>query len=146
MALQTCPTCRTANPADNGYCGNCGAELRRDSLIISQPAPLQIGESQLATPQVKALAVTVAVGLTTLLAEAGLVYLQRRVSRMQRPSLSLRRRKKPAVEPTAIVPTGRRNGRVITVVGERVVEERRWGRPMRRVVERFAWRGEEVDS
>jgi hypothetical protein len=120
--------------------------LKQSALIINQPAPIQLGDRPLATPQVKALAVTAAIGLTTLLAEAGLVYLQRRVSRMQRPSLSLRRRKKPAVEPTAIVPAGRRNGRVITVVGERVVEERRWGRPMRRVVERFAWRGEERNS
>lgn len=146
MALQTCPTCRHSSPADNTYCGNCGAELRQGSLIISQPAPLRIGDSQLATPQVKALAVTVAVGLTTLLAEAGLVYLQRRVSRMQRPSLSLRRRKTPAVKETAIVPAQRRNGRVVTIVGERVVEEKRWGRPVRRVVERFAWRGEERDN
>ena len=39
--------------------------------------------------------------LATLLAEAGLIYLQRRVSEMERPSLSIPRRKSKS---TAIVP------------------------------------------
>ncbi len=146
MASQTCPICRSGNPAGNSFCGNCGAELQERALIISAPSPLQIGDSQMATPQLKALVVTVAVGAATLLAEAGLVYLQRRVSTMERPSLSPRKKNPPAVEESAIVPVQPSNGRVITVVSERVVEEKRWGRPVRRVVERFAWRGEERDS
>lgn len=146
MALQTCPNCRSSSPAGSSYCGNCGAELRQGSLIISQPQPIEISDGQLATPQLKALAATVAVSLAALLAEAGLIYLQRRVSRMERPSFSLRRRRARVAEETAIVPVEKGNGRVITVVSERVVEEKRWGRPVRRVVERFAWRGEERNS
>ena len=146
MALQTCPNCRSGSPVGSSYCSNCGAELRQGSLIISQPQPIQVSDGQLATPQLKALAATVAVSLAALLAEAALNYLQRRVSRMERPAFSLRIRRARAAEETAIIPVDKQNGRVITVVSERVVEEKRWGRPVRRVVERFTWRGEERNS
>jgi hypothetical protein len=33
--------------------------------------------------------------------------------------------------------------RVVTVFSERIIEERRWGRPVRRIVDRLAWRSEE---
>ena len=146
--MKTCPICRQQNPAANSFCGNCGADLNENALLISRPAPVQIGEKQLATPQVKALAVTIALGAATLLAEAGLAYLQRRVADMERPSLSLRRGKKAADQTTVILPENTKQppGRVITVVSERVIEEKRWGRPVRRIVERVAWRGEERKS
>ena len=148
--MKTCPICRQQNPSTNSFCGNCGADLadldrNNKSLLVRRPTAVEVGETQLATPQAKALIVTVAVGVATLLAEAGLVYLQRRVSEMERPSLSLRRKKKPAGEKSIIIPpdSKRAPDRVITVVSERVVEERHWGRPVRRIVERVAWRGEE---
>mgnify|MGYP001825337613 CR=1 FL=1 len=148
--MKTCPICRQQNPSANSYCGNCGADLadqdrNEKALLIKRPTAIQIGENPLATPQVKALAVTVALGVATLLAEVGLTYLQRRVSEMERPSLSLRRRKKAANKNALIIPSNPKQppDRVITVVSERVVEEKRWGRPVRRIVERMAWRGEE---
>jgi hypothetical protein len=128
----------------NSFCGNCGADLNENALIVKRPSPIQIGEKHLARQQVKALALTLAVGAATLLAEAGLSYLQRRVSEVERPSLSLRSRKKAAAEKSLIIaPAKRPPDRVITVVSERVIEEKRWGRPVRRIVERIAWRGEE---
>jgi hypothetical protein len=142
--MKTCPICRQENPTANSYCGNCGADLNESALIVKQPTPIQIGDKQLAKPPVKVLAVTLAVGAATLLAEAGLSYIQRRVSEVERPSLSLRGRKKAAAETSIIVPrTKQAPDRVITVVSERVIEEKRWGRPVRRIVERMAWRGEE---
>ena len=151
--MKTCPICRQQNPAANSYCGNCGADLagpdqKNKSLLVRRPTPIEIGENQLATPQAKALIVTVAVGVATLLAEAGLTYLQRRVSEMERPSLSPRRGKKATSEKAVIIPpeSKRPPDRVITVVSERVIEEKRWGRPVRRIVERVAWRGEERRS
>lgn len=146
MAMTICSTCGQENPADNRYCGSCGAKLNERALIISQPSPIMIGDRQLSQSQIKALAATIAVGLAALLAEAGLAYLQNLLSSRERPSLSLRRKKKSAVQETTVVPVRRRNGRVVTVVSERVIVEKRWGRPVRRVVERFAWRGEERDS
>jgi hypothetical protein len=142
--MKTCPICRQENPAANSYCGNCGADLNETALIVKKPTTIQIGEKPLATPQAKALVVTLAVGAVTLLAEAGLTYLQHRVEGLERPSFSLRKLKKPAAEKALIMPPSKRPpDRVITVVGERVIEEKRWGRPVRRIVERMAWRGEE---
>ena len=156
--MKTCPICRQQNPSANSFCGKCGADLaetnradldREDkALLIRRPTPIEIRENQLATPQAKALVVTIAVGVATLLAEAGLAYLQRRVSEMERPSLSLRRSKKAVDEKSIIIPPNSKRppDRVITVVSERVIEEKRWGRPARRIVERMAWRGEERRS
>jgi hypothetical protein len=151
--MKTCPICRQQNPSANSFCGNCGADLvetnRKDNaLLVRRPTPVEIAETQLATPQAKALVVTVAVGVATLLAEAGLSYLQRRLSDMERPSLSLRRGKKAVDEKSVIIPpnASRPPDRVITVVSERVIEEKRWGRPARRIVERMVWRGEERRS
>lgn len=145
MSQKTCPTCRSENPAQNVTCAACGTALQPGALILNQPPAIDIGRRPLATPQVKALAVTVGLGLATLLAEAGLTYLQRRLALLGRPSLSLRRSKTPDPQ-AAGLPAKRKNGRVITVAGERIVEEKRWGRPTRRIVERFAWRAEEVDG
>ena len=141
--MMTCPTCGHHNPPENHYCGDCGTALHPGAILISRPSSLRINSGQLPAPQVKYLVATLAVSVAAMLAEIGLVYLQRRVTQMERPSLSLRRRKTPAAQEKAIVPAQRPGGRVITVVSERVVEEKRWGRPVRRVVERFAWRGEE---
>jgi hypothetical protein len=142
--MTTCPICRQENPAANSYCGNCGADLNERALIVKQPTAIQVGDKQLISPPVKALAVTLAVGAATLLAEASLTYLQRRVTEFERPSLSLRLKKRGADETTVIVPAAKRPPeRMITVVSERVIEEKRWGRPVRRIVERMVWRGEE---
>jgi hypothetical protein len=146
LALKPCPNCRHQNPEENSYCGNCGSELRQSALIISRPSPIQISETPLATPQIKALAATIAVSAAAILAEQGLVYVQRRLSAIERPSFSLRRKKSKTEPGAVIVPHMAKKTRVITVVGERVIEEKHWGRPVRRVVERFAWRGEEQDN
>ena len=143
MVAQPCPQCRTPNSTENLYCGSCGAALSHAPLVISAPRPLPFHQP-LPPDQVKRIAATLAISLTAVLAEAGLKYLQRRLDDMPAPSL---RRKKKA--PTAVIPappagqSGQIHGRVITVVSERVIEEKRWGRPWRRVVERFAWRAEE---
>jgi hypothetical protein len=144
--MMTCPTCRHNNPTGSNYCANCGAELQPAAMIINNPSPIEIGARPLATPQLKALAVTVGLGLATLLAEASLSFLQRRVASMDKPSFSLRERRSKVPKAPAIVAAQKKPGRTITVVSERVIEEKRWGRPMRRIVERFAWHGEEREN
>jgi hypothetical protein len=138
-----CPHCGSSNPAANEYCGRCGAALREQALIVRNPAPLQISSGERVTPQVKALAVTVALGMATVLAEASLAYVQRKLADRQRPSFRLGKKKDRGSE--LVVRPKRADGgvHVVTIVSERVTEETRWGRPIRRVVERFAWRAEE---
>ena len=92
-----CPLCRRDNPPENRFCGRCGASLvgskqlvpRRenspDTVARTLPAKLE--------PAAKALAV----GLTTLAAEAGLLWLRRRVGRVDQPPPSTGRSPKPVI-------------------------------------------------
>lgn len=145
MTSQVCPTCRQPNALERDTCAACGAALRPAPLVVSSPSALSLSQP-LPPEQVKRIVATLAISLAAVLAEAGLRYLQGRLDSMPPPTLR-RRRDRTA---TAIVPApaaepegARENGRVITVISERIIEEKRWGRPVRRVVERFAWRAEE---
>jgi hypothetical protein len=113
--------------------------------VIRNPAALSLSSEALPPDHVKRVVATLAISLAALLAEAGLRYLQRRLEQMPAPTIRLRRGKArdTAVTPTIRLRKAAEQTRVITVMSERVVEERRWGRPVRRVVERFAWRSEE---
>jgi hypothetical protein len=98
---------------------------------------------QLPARQLKRLGVSVAVSIVALLAEVSIIYLRRRVNRMQGPALPFRRRRAlPA--PIEAQPEKKVSKRIVTVFSERVVEERRWGRPVRRIANRLAWRSEEI--
>jgi hypothetical protein len=110
---------------------------------MRQQNSLVISGRQLPARQLKRLGVSVAVSVVALLAEVGFIYLRRRVDRMQVPSLSFRRRRALPV-PIEEQPEKKASKRIVTVYSERVVEERRWGRPVRRIVNRLAWRSEEI--
>jgi hypothetical protein len=88
----------------------------------------------------KRIAATLAISFAALLAEAGLKYLQGRLDEM--PAPQLRRSRAKALVP-AQEQAEQQHGRIITILSERVTEEKRWGRPSRRIIERFAWRGED---
>jgi len=76
-----CPACRHDNPPENRYCGSCGTALVDSGQLVNRreyrPAttvralPAKLG------PSGKALAM----GLAALAAEAGLLWLRRRVER-----------------------------------------------------------------
>jgi hypothetical protein len=96
--LIPCPICRYDNPLENRFCGRCGA-----SLTSSKPLAPRQEEHSPATvvralpaklgPTGKALAV----GLAALAAEAGLLWLRRRVERTDHTPLPGTQNFKPAV-------------------------------------------------
>jgi hypothetical protein len=83
-----CPRCRHDNPTENRYCGHCGSSLRSSKQLVARqedhsPATVVRALPAKLGPSGKALAV----GLAVLAADAGLLWLRRRVERADRTLL-----------------------------------------------------------
>jgi hypothetical protein len=83
----SCPGCRHGNPPENRYCGSCGTVLADSRQLVprrghSPAATVRALPAKLG-PSGKALAV----GLAALAAEAGLLWLRRRVGDADRTPL-----------------------------------------------------------
>ncbi len=80
-----CPQCEHENPPDNRFCGRCGTVLTSSKQLVPRrengPAAVVRALPSKLGPTGK----TLAVGLTALAAEAGLLWLRRRVERADRP-------------------------------------------------------------
>jgi hypothetical protein len=145
MASQRCPNCQEINPAHNQFCQDCGAALGSSAIVIAQDRPIVLSKPQLPSRQLKRVGASVAVGAIALIAEVAILYLRRRNRQVDGPLLPTeRKRRVPAVTEVQIEEKKVKGQRIVTVFSERVVEERRWGRPVRRIVDRLAWRSEET--
>lgn len=145
MVGQRCTNCRHDNPMGNTHCQSCGAALSPHSVVISPDKSVVLSKPQYPARQLKRLGASVAAGALVLLAEVGYIYLRRRVQRSQGSLLPIRRRRSlPAPVEVRTEEKKVSGKRVVTMFSERVVEERRWGRPVRRIVDRLAWRSEET--
>lgn len=142
----TCPHCQAQNAAHSSYCSACGALLERNPIILRREDGITVAGYNLPARQLKQIGASLAVSAAALLAEAGLLWLRRRVQTMRTDPLPTPRSTAVA-QPTksvVILPTPEEESRqVVTVFSERVVEIHRWGRPIQRIVERMAWRREE---
>lgn len=137
MVERICPACQHGNPLDNHFCGQCGHALEQHLPAVRQPAALVIGGVALPVPW-KQVSKTVAIGLATLAAEAGLAWLRRKAERVSLPAA-------PAAAPTrALVPVrpAQPASDAVTIVSQRVLEVWEQGDLTRRVVERSFWRKE----
>jgi hypothetical protein len=91
------------------------------------------------------LGASLAIGAIALIAEFGILYLRRRVQRIEGPLRPLFRPRPLPVATEVQVEENKVSGtRTVTMFSERVIEERRWGKPVRRIVDRLAWRSEET--
>ncbi len=118
--------------------------LNSRSIIVPKDRPVVLSKPLLPARQLKRLGASVVVGAVALLAEVGFIYLRRRVQRFEGVRLlPLRPRTLSAPVETRVEEKRPSGKRVVTVYSERVIEERRWGRPVRRIVDRLAWRSEE---
>lgn len=147
MANLNCPNCYASNASDQAYCSNCGEPLTQSSLFVRRSNGLTIGSRDLPARQLKQIGASVAVGMAALLAEAALIWLRRRVQKMESASLPAAGKRGKGGEETAVfIPNRPAADRThtVTVVSERVVEIHRWGRPVKRIIERMAWRREET--
>ena len=83
-----CPQCRRGNPPEDRFCGACGASLIVGGQIARRPynSPTTTGRA-LPPAELKPVGKALAVGLATLAARAGLMWLRRRAEGSGRPSL-----------------------------------------------------------
>jgi predicted amidophosphoribosyltransferase len=145
MVGQRCANCGIDIPPGNTHCQSCGTALNPHPVVVSRNKSVLLSKPHYPTRQIKRVGASVAVGAVALLAEVGFVYLRRRLQKSQGSLLPIRRRRAlPAVVEVRTEEKKDSGKRVVTVFSERVVEERRWGRPVRRIVDRLAWRSEET--
>ena len=143
MSEYRCPNCHQPNPANTARCQSCGINLNSRAVVITQRNPLVVSKRPLPAPPLKTIGASVALGALAILADVGVRYLRGRL-RLADISLPTRtRHPQKVVQEVRVEETRPQGQRVVTVYSERVIEERRWGRPVRRIVDRLAWRSEE---
>ena len=95
-----CRLCRHQNPPENRFCGRCGSSLlaSSDQLVPrrGEDGPAVAGRTLLPA-KLKPAGKALAVGFAALAAEAGLLWLRRRVERTDRTPLPVAGSPKPAV-------------------------------------------------
>ncbi len=93
-----CPQCRHGNPPENRFCGACGAPLTSGEQLVRRPETGPTTTSRALLPaELKPVGRTLAVGLATLAAQAGLAWLRRRAEGSNRPSLPAARGTETAI-------------------------------------------------
>jgi len=145
MISTICPNCSFHNSPGANSCENCSVSLERQTVIMRPDDSVIVAGRQLPARQLKRLGASIVVSAVALLAEVGFVYLRRRLRHIEMPALIPKRKAKlPVTVKTQSNKTVTSGKRVVSVYSERVVEELRWGRPVRRIVNRMAWRSEET--
>ncbi|MDX1413470.1 MAG: hypothetical protein R3293_04715 [Candidatus Promineifilaceae bacterium] len=118
--------------------------MSNGAVVVRSNNHMTVAGRPLPKRQLKQIGVSIVVSAAALLAEIGVIYLRRRLRKGSLPRLISRRNHQISAvvddQSPGSVPSGKR---VVSVYRERVVEERRWGRPVRRIVDRMAWRSEE---
>lgn len=143
MVERICPACQHGNPLDDRFCGKCGAPLERLLPARRSDAPLTVAGHSLPVSW-KQLSKTVAISVVALAAEAGLVWLRRRIeaapataSAAAPAALARPRVVAPAqIQPVPETPAGNS----VTIVSHRVIEIRDIADGAHQVIERTFWR------
>ena len=92
-----CPQCEHENPLGNRFCGRCGASLTSSRQIVPRHEKTPAAVVRALPAKLGPTGKVLAVGLATLAAEAGLLWLRRRVERTDRPPLPATQDPKPTV-------------------------------------------------
>lgn len=153
MVERICPQCQRGNPLDNRFCGQCGAPLERPALESSQSMSLATTDTMPLRLQQVGRAVVVSVA--ALAAEAGLLWLRRRVEHLRQQhaqpaaTLSSPLSRGTAEQPVAThhsAPTAEVQhvrGRPTTIFRQRVIEVWEHGVLTRQTVDKSVWRRED---
>jgi len=145
MTHSICPSCNFYNLSGNSICANCGVSLDRRAVVMRPDNNIIVPGRQLPTRQLKRLGASIVVSAIALLAEVSFLYLRRRLRDVDMPRLRPKRKNRlPVSIDTQLTKPATTGKSVVSVYSERIVEERRWGRPVRRVVDRMAWRSEQT--
>lgn len=147
MVERICPACSYGNPLDNRYCGQCGATMEHRALPATNGAPAVPALAQIntaITPEMKQVGKAVAISLAALAAEAGMMWLRRRVERMRyTPAAQLTA---PPPHAGAITPAPQQTTLVesshsgMVVVRQRVTQVWQQGNLTHQTTERTVWR------
>jgi hypothetical protein len=92
-----CPQCEHENPLGNRFCGRCGASLTSSRQIVPRHENTPAAVVRALPAKLGPTGKVLLVGLATLAAEAGLLWLRRRVERTDRPPVPAAQDPKPAV-------------------------------------------------
>ena len=91
-----CPLCSHYNPLENRFCGSCGASLTSSGQLVPRREGSPTATARALPAKLGPTGKALAVGLATLAAEAGLLWLRRRAESTSRLSLPAARDAKPA--------------------------------------------------
>ena len=84
----SCPACRHDNPSENRFCGSCGTALAGSGQLVPHREHIPGAATVRALPaKLGPTGKALAVSLATLAAEAGLLWLRRRIERADRTPL-----------------------------------------------------------
>lgn len=145
MVERICPECQQSNPLEGRYCGKCGSPLERQLPVRVGAAGLTIAGRQLPVTW-RQLSRTVALSVAALAAEAGLLWLRRRLDSPAPSTTALTRpaadqhalRQRDAINNGGAHPTSG-----VTIQSHRVVEIWDTGDGYRRIEEHHVWRRNE---
>jgi hypothetical protein len=90
-----CPRCKYENPANNRFCGRCGTSLTSTKQLVTRRDESPATAVRYLPSKLSPTGKTLAMGLATLAAEAGLFWLRRRVERATHTPLPAAQDAKP---------------------------------------------------
>jgi Double zinc ribbon len=93
----SCPVCRHDNPPENRFCGSCGTALADSGQLVPHRGYIPAATVRALPAKLGPTGKALAVGLAALAAEAGLLWLRRRVERADRTPLPAAQDPKSAV-------------------------------------------------
>ncbi|KAB8142004.1 zinc ribbon domain-containing protein [Chloroflexia bacterium SDU3-3] len=117
MVERICPSCQQGNPAEDRFCGKCGAALERLELAPRQQHAITIaGRSLPVTWQ--QVGKTAALGAATVLAEVGMAWLRRRMAQGAADRVAIERPQRSAA------PSQQRNTprNAVTIISKSVTQ------------------------
>jgi hypothetical protein len=82
-----CPLCQHNNPSEDRFCESCGASLTSSKQLVPHREDRQSIAGRTLPAKLGPTSKALAVGLATLVAEAGLLWLRRRIEGTDRPQL-----------------------------------------------------------
>ena len=90
-----CPRCKYENPANNRFCGRCGTSLTSTKQLVTRRDESPATAVRYLPSKLSPTGKTLAVGLAALAAEAGVLWLRRRIERTDRAPLPATQDAKP---------------------------------------------------